>query len=1020
MKKNKECETLWIKLSEKEEDTDCIVIGGIYSPCESSTTKNKISNFVSELDKDIKEIKENVTEKILMVGDMNAHVGCDDQGIKGNNQHVGVNGEEYRKLFKNNKMTLMNNTNVCKGKWTRIQGDSKSILDLTVATEALKDKITSMEIDEDGKLNIESKRAATDHKMTTLIIRDWVEKRKEKWRTLVTYDKNRWGEYSQDTDYNIRKLKRTEEMTYEKMVAVVRKTSNKIRKKRKVPANKQKKLFGYNEEIKKAIKERRIACQEWKKEKEPVRKEEKRKIYQRKRELAISLMERTEAKEIEKLIKRNGKEELNFWRTIKQIKKKTSTKEEAIEDENGEITKNPRTLMKIKSEYYENLYKKNLSAEETERENEYLKDLEEAFNDIWENLKSYNQKFTKEELMKCIMLLKMNKAHGPDGITYEMIKHGGEELHELILRIANQILFEEVETPEDWDFGDIISIYKGKGKKTQMKFQRGLTLTSCIMKVVEKMIGSRIGPLIKDNSTDLQGGGKKGEAVEEYLLAIQTIIDRNKQDGKETKLLITDVAKAFDQAWRIAVFRNLSSRGIRGRILKMIWKMNNNLIARIKGQDMISGEFEVEGSLRQGGGLSATLYGQHIAKVIEHLEDNEIGGYIGKTRVPAIGWQDDVTGITTTNRELNRMTKLIVEKADENKIYFSEDDKCKLLSINKKKYGKEEEEAVLKLGTIPLKKVAEAKVLGYTFNEEGNNTAHIDGKQQQTTSMIANMGLSIKAMNMENMFGQSMLILHERCFVPKLGSGLTGFSIKETEMMRIEAIERNILRNYLNLPQSSPKTALYIEFGVLPIKMDLYKRKMMMWNRLNGEESNDLMKDVVKEQVKKVLPWFRQIVKIGKDLDIDIIQGRKMEKEKWKSIVKKKIMIATEKELRDETEKLKKYKEIAKDEIEVGKQKRYMCLPVKKAASLFRARTNQLDPSPRKPYWSRKWRCRFCREKTQDTKHYILECKKAQQILGGKITKEEMWRVITTLEGEDNDLKEVAGSLQRLYKEINR
>ena len=373
VKKNKECETLWIKLSEKEEDTDCIVIGGIYSPCESSTTKNKISNFVSELDKDIKEIKENVTEKILMVGDMNAHVGCDDQGIKGNNQHVGVNGEEYRKLFKNNKMTLMNNTNVCKGKWTRIQGDSKSILDLTVATEALKDKITSMEIDEDGKLNIESKRAATDHKMTTLIIRDWVEKRKEKWRTLVTYDKNRWGEYSQDTDYNIRKLKRTEEITYEKMVAVVRKTSNKIRKKRKVPVNKQKKLFGYNEEIKKAIKERRIACQEWKKEKEPVRKEEKRKIYQRKRELAISLMEQTEAKEIEKLIKRNGKEELNFWRTIKQIKKKTSTKEEAIEDENGEITKNPRTIMKIKSEYYENLYKKNLSAEETERENEYLR-----------------------------------------------------------------------------------------------------------------------------------------------------------------------------------------------------------------------------------------------------------------------------------------------------------------------------------------------------------------------------------------------------------------------------------------------------------------------------------------------------------------------------------------------------------------------------------------------------------------------------------------------------------------------
>ena len=104
----------------------------------------------------------------------------------------------------------------------------------------------------------------------------------------------------------------------------------------------------------------------------------------------------------------------------------------------------------------------------------------------------------------------------------------------------------------------------------------------------------------------------------------------------------------------------------------------------------------------------------------------------------------------------------------------------------------------------------------------------------------------------------------------------------------------------------------------------------------------------------------------------------------------------------------------------IGEQKRYMCLPVKKAACFFRARTNQLDPSPRKPYWNRKWRCRFCREKTQDTKHYILECQKAEQYLRGKKSREEIWKIITTLEGEEKDLKEVAISLQRLYKEINR
>jgi hypothetical protein len=542
------------------------------------------------------------------------------------------------------------------------------------------------------------------------------------------------------------------------------------------------------------------------------------------------------------------------------------------------------------------------------------------------------------------------------------------------------------------------------------------------MKVIEKMIGMRIGPLIKENSTDLQGGGKKGECVEEYLLALQTVIDKNKLEGKETKLLITDVAKAFDQAWRAAVFENLTSRGVKGRMLKMIWKMNNNLVARIRGKDMISGEFEVEGSLRQGGGLSSTIYGQHIAKIIEHLEEKEVGEIIQSTRIPAIGWQDDVTGITTSNDEMEMMTKFIVEKADENKIYFSEDNKCKIITIHKnKKKTLTEPNKEFHLGKVKLKKVTEAKVLGYTFNEEGNNSAHIDEKQQKTTAMIADMGLSIRTMNMENMYGQSTLVLNEKCFVPKLVFGFSGFEIKRSEMERMERIERNILRSFLSLPQSAPKVALYVEFGVIPIKMELYKRKLLMWNRINRKESNKLIQDVTKEQIKKVLPWFKQILQIGEEIDIDIVEGREMKKEVWKRTIMEKIMIASENEFKMEIGKLKKYSELMKDELIVGKQKNYMWLPVKKAACFFRARTNQLDPSPRKPYWERDiWRCRFCRRKSQDTKHYILECKKALEILGGRKAKEEIWRLITTLDGDMKEIEDVATSLQRLYRAINK
>ena len=91
----------------------------------------------------------------------------------------------------------------------------------------------------------------------------------------------------------------------------------------------------------------------------------------------------------------------------------------------------------------------------------------------------------------------------------------------------------------------------------------------------------------------------------------------------------------------------LASRGITGNILSIIWEINNHLQARIKcDEERYSQEFEVEESIRQGSGLSAILYAQHAGKIIEDLQsENGIGTEMGEMKVPAIGWQDDITAI---------------------------------------------------------------------------------------------------------------------------------------------------------------------------------------------------------------------------------------------------------------------------------------------------------------------------------------------------------------------------------------
>ena len=235
------------------------------------------------------------------------------------------------------------------------------------------------------------------------------------------------------------------------------------------------------------------------------KKEEKEEAYKRKKEETIQIMEKTEAEEIEGLINKKGQEKLNFWKTIKQIKRKEMEGKEGIEDINGKVTKDKEEILNIKREYYKNLYRKDMTVEEIEREKEYEQELENAFTDMSENYKDYNQDFTMKEIHESIKEIKTNK----DGITNEMLKHGGVALKREIIQVCNEILFEREEQPNDWRMGEIISIFKGKGKKTHMKYQRGITLTSCILKLIERIIGNRIGLIIKENSTPLQGGGKK-------------------------------------------------------------------------------------------------------------------------------------------------------------------------------------------------------------------------------------------------------------------------------------------------------------------------------------------------------------------------------------------------------------------------------------------------------------------------------------------------------------------------------
>ncbi len=1004
VKKNKECETVWIKICGEED----LVLGGVYSPCEDNVSTKEISEFVRELEKDYAEIRNNITDNIMMVGDFNAHVGNDEDGIAGNNERIGRNGHEYRRFIKERRLILGNNTCKCFGKWTRVEGEKKSILDLTLTSSTSFERIESILIDEDGDYSIESKRAKTDHNFSIIKMKLETNRAQEREKEIIICNE-KWDEYRSALKKELEVFD-DDDVKYTQVESAIQKASRAvISRKFKKP---RKRIWGYNEEIQAEIKERRKRCSQWKKEKDPVKKILLEQNYREQKLKVNEILDLAESEEISRIIEKDGTERLDFWKTMKRIRKKEINTIK-IRKENKELTEDPNEILEEKKKYFQKLYSKPKQTAAQEQEEIKLKrEIKDGFtkgNDL-----EINQKITTKELDDSVARSKRNKVPGPDLITNDMMKEGIDICRNKICTSFNNIKENLEDFPSSWELGDLISFFKGKGDPYDLGCQRGITLTSAVLKILENIIGHRIEPLISQNSTPLQGGGKKGESPEEYIFAIQTIIDSNKAKRKPTKLIITDVEKAFDQAWRVGIFKNLMNRGVTGELLELIWKINDHAKSQIKENSIThSDEFIAEESIRQGGGLSAILYGQHVSSVVEDLEQQEMGPIIGEIHVPAIAWQDDVTLVPDGKDEEKRMINLFEDSTDRQRITLAVEKKTKSLLVGKEDYD------ITVIKGKAIDDVKSAKVLGYIFNDKGNPESHLEAKESETISMMANMGLSLKENNMDRIYLNSLLIIYEKCFVRKLLYGLAGIALNAEQLEKVETIDRKVIRNFLNLPTSTPKCSLYNELGIVPIRFMLWKRKLGMWWRINQETANPLIQNCRREQINKSLPWIHELANISVELGIDLNSAKKLPKQSWKDEVKRKIKIKAQEYIEKEMEENKRYDHNMKNGLVLGKRKRYINLTQKKAKIWFRMRADIIDPAPRQPYSPLgKWKCKFCPAREQGTEHYVKNCPGTAQCFEG-YNRGDIYNFVQRIDGNDQYFYQATKILENVYKLIN-
>ena len=101
----------------------------------------------------------------------------------------------------------------------------------------------------------------------------------------------------------------------------------------------------------------------------------------------------------------------------------------------------------------------------------------------------FTQALTMTDLKATLRKLKLHKAPGSDQITNEMIINLGSNGMAVLLRLIN-ITWKTGQLPKDWKTAVLIPLLKKNKPKSAPSSYRPISLTSCIGKLVERMIKS--------------------------------------------------------------------------------------------------------------------------------------------------------------------------------------------------------------------------------------------------------------------------------------------------------------------------------------------------------------------------------------------------------------------------------------------------------------------------------------------------------------------------------------------------
>ncbi len=438
-----------------------------------------------------------------------------------------------------------------------------------------------------------------------------------------------------------------------------------------------------------------------------------------------------------------------------------------------------------------------------------------------------------------------------------------------------------------------------------------------------------------------------------------------------TSLFFGYLVNCFDRLWLRDCLLDLHEAGAREREIRLLYFLNKEASFQVITPAGTSKEIKVGEIVKQGTVFGTKLCCSSTGKINEEITRKHIIYPTVSTK--AVTYVDDIsaagsgefveeTGNACGQLEKKKYWEFSLEKTKWMCMQHSRTEQKRELQINIKQ-GKVEE-------------ATECKQLGGWVNNKGNIDTHLQHMRNKSKGVIQNIRLMCAEVKIGKQEMTAKLFVYEHVAIRSIYDNIEVWTnLRQKDMEMLETIQGEMLKGILGLGKSTPYWGLLYELKILPIKLLITYRKLMLYHKIINEEGSIKQKIVAAQEEGNLTNcWFGDTARDGMEIGLSVSSEmvKNLPKSKWKKKVKELIWKTFEHDVESKKNNMRKLRFLKQTASTTYLQD----TSNETTRKGFQIRLNMVD-------WigdnfGRNRTCILCEEQ-KDTTEHVFQCNKLKQ-----------------------------------------